>query len=67
MMDAFPEKFGIIDFYLQACARADIRGFLKPDLRLMDVGKLDTLAEAEDFLSELGGEQQQNKPNKQHN
>lgn len=48
-MEDFPEKFGIIDFYLQTCASADIRGALKPDLRLLDVGKLDSLAEAERF------------------
>lgn len=53
LMDAFPDKFGIIDFYLDVCARADIRGYLKPDLKLMDVGKLDTLAHADDFLRQL--------------
>lgn len=50
MMDAFPDRFGIIDFYLRACAEANIRGYVQPDLRLLDVGKLDTLAEAESFL-----------------
>lgn len=53
LMDAFPDKFGIIDFYLKTCADADIRGFFKPDLRLMDVGKLDTLAQADAFLGTL--------------
>lgn len=51
LMDSWQDKFGIIDFYLQACAKADIRGVVQPDLRLMDVGKLDTLAQAEDFLA----------------
>lgn len=54
LMDAFPDKFGIIDFYLGACAEADIRGHVQPGLRLLDVGKLDTLAEAERFASEFG-------------
>lgn len=49
LMDAFPSKFGIIDFYLYACAKADIRGVVRPDLRLLDVGKLDSLAQAEKF------------------
>lgn len=49
-MDVFPAKFGIIDFYLKACRDCNIRGLAMPGLRLMDVGKLDTLAEAEDFL-----------------
>jgi NDP-sugar pyrophosphorylase family protein len=52
-MSAYPDKFGIIDFYLKECATADIRGMLKSDLRLMDVGKLDTLQQADDFLNSL--------------
>ncbi len=53
LMKDFPDKFGIIDFYLSVCAKADIRGWLKDDLRLMDVGKLDTLQQADDFVSGL--------------
>lgn len=53
LMDEWPERFPIIDFYLSACAKADIRGYLKQDLRLMDVGKLNTLSEAETFLQHL--------------
>ena len=53
LMDDFPDKFGIIDFYLNACAHADIRGYLKSDLKLMDVGKLDTMAQAETNLNEI--------------
>lgn len=53
MMDEeFPDKFGIIDFYLKACRKHNIRGFLKKDLKLLDVGKLDTLKEAEQFCRE---------------
>ena len=44
MMDEeFPDKFGIIDFYLKACATHNIRGYLKPDLQLLDVGKPEAL------------------------
>ncbi len=50
LMERFPERFPIIDFYLSVCHRARIVGLPKDDLRLMDVGKLDTLAEANDFL-----------------
>jgi len=50
LMDAFPDKFGIIDFYLNVCDKAIIKGCNKPDLKLLDVGKLDTLAEAEEFI-----------------
>lgn len=44
-------KFPVIDFYLWACAEHDIRGVLAEDLSLVDVGKLDTLDVAEDFIS----------------
>ncbi len=53
LMGAFPEKFSIIDFYLKACATHNIKGYVKEDLKLMDIGKPDTLAQAEAFLSEL--------------
>ncbi len=51
LMDEWPDKFSIIDFYLSICDRYPIYGYIQPDLRLMDVGKLDTLAEAERFLA----------------
>ena len=50
--DEWPDKFGIIDFYLSVCARESIYGYVQPGLRLMDVGKLDTLSEAESFAKE---------------
>jgi len=49
-----PDKFPIMDFYLAICRRVPIKGYFKPDLKLMDVGKLNTLHEAENFLEELG-------------
>ena len=53
LMERFPERFPIIDFYLSVCHRAPIVGLVKPDLQLMDVGKLDTLHEAEAFLDKI--------------
>ena len=53
-MDCWPDRFGIIDFYLKACATHNIRGYVKDDLMLMDIGKLDTLAGAEEFLLKIG-------------
>jgi NDP-sugar pyrophosphorylase family protein len=50
LMDRFPDRFSIIDFYLSVCHRARIVGLPKDDLRLLDVGKLDTLREAEEFI-----------------
>ena len=52
LMDEWPDHFSIIDFYLAVCATHPILGYVQPGLRLMDVGKLDTLAEAERFLAE---------------
>ena len=49
----FPDKFSIIDFYLKVCATEPIYGYVQPDLRLIDVGKLDTLSEAEAFIREI--------------
>lgn len=56
LFDAFsgmPDKFGIIDFYLKCCDRYRIQGYVKADLRLMDVGKIDTLDQAETFITLL--------------
>lgn len=44
------ERFSITDFYLRVCAEYPIYGIVPPDFRMIDVGKLDTLAAAEDFL-----------------
>lgn len=49
-MKEFGRKFPIMDFYLSHCAKADIRGFLQRDLKLLDVGKLDSLRQAEEWL-----------------
>lgn len=46
----WPDRFSIIDFYLSLCDKENIIGYEYSGLKLMDVGKLDTLAEAEDFL-----------------
>ncbi len=50
LLAEWPERFPIMDFYLKACADHLIRGYEAKDLRLMDVGKLDTLHDAEEFL-----------------
>ena len=53
LMDRFPDRFPIIDFYLSICHRAHIVGLPKDDLRMMDVGKLDTLDQAENFIKTI--------------
>lgn len=52
-MDTWPDRFPIMDFYLSTCAEADIRGIVQTDLRLLDVGKLDTLEQAQQFINSL--------------
>ena len=52
MMDSWPDKFSIIDFYLGICDKVVIKGYVQSDLRLMDVGKIDTLDQAESFVAE---------------
>ena len=51
IMDEWPDKFPIIDFYLSNCKDHDIFCTEFSDLQLLDVGKQDTLKTAEEFLS----------------
>ena len=53
LMEEEPDKFPIMDFYLKHCDKVRIEGYVKNDLKLMDVGKQETLKEAEAFLKEL--------------
>ena len=52
-MESFAERFSLIDFYLQVCDKVDVKCEVKPDLRMLDVGKIDTLERAEEFLQNL--------------
>lgn len=53
LMDGYPDKFSIIDFYLEQCKHHIIKGYVQDNLRLMDVGKLDTLDKAVEFLASI--------------
>lgn len=53
LMEDEPDKFPIMDFYLRHCDKVRIEGYVKNDLKLMDVGKQETLKEAEAFLQQL--------------
>ena len=46
---AYPEKFSIIDFYLNTCKDEKIKAYTQEGLQLLDVGKLDSLERAEEF------------------
>ena len=50
MGDGWTGKFSIMDFYLRTCHEAQLGGYVKEDLQLIDIGKLDTLTKAEDFI-----------------
>lgn len=49
-MDAWNGKFSIIDFYLSVADKYIVYGQEIADLELIDVGKLDSLEQAELFL-----------------
>ena len=54
LMDKWEGKFPIIDFYLSVCHRVVIRADVRRDLQLLDVGKLDSLTQAEAMMQKLG-------------
>lgn len=49
-MKDFPDKFSIIDFYLSICDKNSVHAFLANDNYMVDVGKLESLDRAEEFL-----------------
>ena len=54
VMKEWPEKFPIIDFYIRNSRRLNVRGVVQSDLKLLDVGKPDTLKRAGEFMKEAG-------------
>ena len=50
-MTDFPEKFSIIDFYIFLSQYELIRAFAPEDIQMIDVGKPDSLKEAQTLLS----------------
>lgn len=51
LMENYPDKFPIMDFYLDVCSSASIKASVSNNLKLIDVGKLDSLAEAEKLFN----------------
>ena len=51
-MEEWTGKFPIIQFYLSICARASILAYNAPGLKLLDVGKPETLTEASSWIKE---------------
>ncbi len=52
LMEEWTGKFSIIQFYLSICAKANIHAYEVPELKLIDVGKKETLMQAEQWLKE---------------
>lgn len=55
LMQVWPEKFSIIDFYLSVAASHEIVGVCVPGLKIIDIGSPDKLAEADSLLRNLPG------------
>jgi NDP-sugar pyrophosphorylase family protein len=49
----FSGRFPIMDFYLKTCAAEPIYGLAAPDLHLVDVGKFESLPQAEEICKTL--------------
>lgn len=47
------EKFSLIDFYLQVMHQAPLKAYIPQDYRMVDVGKIDQIEEAEAFAESL--------------
>jgi UTP-glucose-1-phosphate uridylyltransferase len=47
------EKFSLIDLYLSIAEKEILRAFIPENYRMMDVGKINQLAEAEAFAATL--------------
>jgi len=53
VMQSYPEKFSITDFYIEQATNHCIASFVPSDYRMMDIGKIDHLQEAEVFAHSL--------------
>lgn len=53
LMADWESPFGIINFYLSICHNVPIQCVVDENLKLLDVGKQDTLSKAENFLMEI--------------
>lgn len=60
LMEEWTGKFSIINFYLAICAKTDIRAYMADNLRLLDIGKPETLAAAEEWLRKKNDEHPEN-------
>ncbi|SEA10397.1 Nucleotidyl transferase [Porphyromonadaceae bacterium KH3R12] len=52
-MAGLPDRFSIIEFYLSICDKEEVTCYIPDNLKLIDVGKPDSLKEAAQFLDPL--------------
>ena len=50
LMEHFPDHFSIVDFYLRNAAQQQIKAYVPHALKMIDVGKLNVLTDAEQFV-----------------
>ena len=55
LMESWPERFSITDFYIKEAERHPIYGIAAPNLKIIDIGTPETLAAAETLLKQAGG------------
>ncbi len=53
LMEGYEDVFSIIDFYLQSSINHRIVAYEPESLKMMDIGKIETISEAESFLKSL--------------
>ena len=53
MDDKWSGKFPIMDFYLGTCHEAKFGACIKPEIKLIDIGKPETLEKANEFINSL--------------
>ena len=53
LMQQMPEKFSMIDVYLQVMQQYIIASYTPQDFAMLDVGKIESLTTAEDFVQKL--------------
>lgn len=51
--DGLGDKFSMIDLYLHICEKEVLKAYVPSDYKMMDVGKIDQIAEAERFAESL--------------
>jgi len=54
MMNEWKNRFPIMDFYLSVCDQLIIKADVRPELKMIDVGKLNSLNQAETMMKNLG-------------